>query len=500
MNTNEFNNLKTWEKEMWHKAREARSNPQYKHDLVYLYIELEQISKKYLSNNQLQEGDFFDVPLENGTIFRMSFYKKYSTVDIGHKKIEHKNQFNTLEELRAYQQIEDKDKPRQTIWHNVITKEDSYKKEYIELRGYSKALQDTGLGIGYKYPQSLVTHLQYMKPGDTLIFNNGRMYTLEENHISGCSLSSVCTNPKNPKLKDFQKRQFTNLEFSNVEDMQNFYNSVCDNMTYGVIGKYSISTHAQQQINALYAGMEQNSVKVLQFGDIHLHAHKNTFHKGFTWYDNHGSKVSEDTVKTMLSWYSNAPVITEYKTPNNNFLREFNNVQVQSIIEDNYKEKNFKNIYNILSSYALLNHQSLSIQISTYKQTEDNTYEAVSVVFGEHNGKTQIGIVTYDKGNPSNEINSYKTMNIDEFEHFCTEVFQNMVIFSRNEIIKENIEKHYPDFPNMDNSTIQKIVNHAAELRTNKNFINSLQFTTLNEHNESLIQSYFDNYSEEERI
>ena len=228
--------MKNWEFSFVSAMRVAMRQDKY--DVLNLYLKLEKASKKHLTSGEMKEGDSFIVPLENGSMLKQYFYYEYSILTLTRP-----NKKETT----------------------VISKEASVKKEYEYLLGYTHALEDSLLGIGPRYNAKFVHTLREVKPGQVLVFDNGRSYVCQYNKDDVLRLVITSDTITIPYLAEFKNSESFSINLTDEIGIQKFYAQVRDMYNDDVRCRVTTTYQAQELLNKYIAGLDKQT-KLLQLG------------------------------------------------------------------------------------------------------------------------------------------------------------------------------------------------------------------------------------------
>lgn len=443
--------MKTWEYSMTSAMRVAMN--QNKYDTLNLYLKLEKASKKYLESGEMKEGDVFFTPLENGAFLEQHFFKNYSVLDV----------------IRPDKQV-----------IHVISKDDSCNHEYRQLLGYSQALEDSGLGIGPKYPEKLVAILKDLKVGQVLVCENGRSYVCEQNTNGWLQLVRTSDTTAIPHFSAFQNNERISVLLSDNISIQHFYAQIRDNHNDDVRFRVTTTHRAQELLNQCFAGLNDKT-KLLKIGPNEIRVKKSLFSKELTFYGNDGSKISENSVKMMLGWLDVAPVITEFERKAHTPETEFNDNMMRSDFDTLFSLEGYDEAHTLIAGYCLQNKGAVSINFKSYVNGE-----AISFIFKYHNGNCQIYKATYEDNNFLNDPTKLEPSTTEEFVSFCKIKYKENFIRVRNEV-QNNILKDYPQYHG---EFLDKVIDTMTKNKIKGEKLFGPKVSPLREDLSSLIESF----------
>lgn len=456
------NSLKNWEINMYSALRIAMN--QSKYDILNLYLKLEKASKKFFEINEMTEGDTFTIPLEDGSFLEHKFYKDCTTVDLIN--------------------------PDKTI-KSAITREDSYKKEYSFLDGYTQALKNSEMGIGPHYPEELKEFLKNIKVGEVLVFDNGKSFVCSLNDGEQLNLIQTSNNTKVPHISEINKSKSYSVILSNKLSLQHFYSAVRDNYNDDLRCRITTTNKAQELINRCYAGLDKKTKKI-KIGPNEFKVKKSINSNKMKWYDNNGNKIEEEKVKLLLGWLDIVPVITEFKREETDPQNEFNDNIIREEINKLFAGKYFMDAADMLSKYCVANNQELSINLSSYIDNNGN-YEATTFVFRSDNNNCRIFKLSYADNDFTKDPNQIEEVDEADFYEFCEQKFDERFIMIENDIKKE-ILKNYPQYKG---KLFEKIIHDLAEKEAKRQKIFNINIEKSREDISNLTKSMLEKEEDE---
>ena len=270
--------LKSWECQMNSVMRECMKKNKF--DVVTLFIELEKVSQKFFSREEMQDGDFFIIPVENGAYFKQIFYKNYSTLLLIKR--------NKQERY-------------------IISEEDYHNKRYDYLVAYMTMTEDAGLGVGSEYPPEFIGILENIKQGQVITFNNGCSFFCRLTNGRDVGLTQISRKTKVPELSAFDERKEDMIHTNFKLSVQLFYAQVKDVDDDSV--KFRVTT--MEKVEELYINLCQGITKKkqsIQLGTNNVNAKRNFFTNKIKWFDDNGIRISEDKIKAIIGWLATAPI------------------------------------------------------------------------------------------------------------------------------------------------------------------------------------------------
>lgn len=404
-------NMKNWEYTMHAAVRRAIRNK--RDDVVNLYLQLEKASKPLLAFGEMQEGDIFKVPLEDGTIMDISFYKEYSTVDVTNldgKKI------------------------------NAITKADSYKKEYRFLEGLSFTLNNVGLGIGPHYPKEFEDILVNLRPGDILRFDNNKAYVCSASTGATVGFVRISNGDKTPNIKDIHTYETTGVVKGIPIEIQKFYRSVRDEYTDDTKFKVTSITSVRELLNFLIANRSDS--KELTIGPNKFFVKPAKDGKGLSYYDNSGNLVSEERMLFLLGWLKASPnTVNVNRFSNFSSENEFKDVECKRNFERMMGENHFKDAFSFLSGYLTANEDSVQIDMSSYVQ-EGLDFEAVSYILKSKNGELSIKKLSYIDNDFTKEVSKVQDVSLEDVIIYCNDKYNKEYTLVKNNVINKYLSSY----------------------------------------------------------
>ena len=122
----------------------------FSHDITGLYLKLERIFNKYYRQGMAKEGEDFIFDLGLDITIRLKFYKDATEVYVDNTR---------NEEIKE---------------GLIVSKEQSWRREYTTLTEWGKLMSTTNTAIGKLPPYELQDILHEMKPGMILSFTEGK--------------------------------------------------------------------------------------------------------------------------------------------------------------------------------------------------------------------------------------------------------------------------------------------------------------------------------------
>jgi len=351
----------------------------------------------------MKEGDSFTVPLENGAFLKQIFYKDYSVLRLKRPNMEESE---------------------------VISKKDSYKKEYSYLLGYTNALEDSQLGIGPRFPNDFLRTLRNIKAGQVLIFENGKSYVCEYNKDNVLRLVKTSDDVYVPHISEFQKSEAFSVNLTDNIGIQHLYAQMRNMYTDDVEFRTTTTYKAQELLNKCLAGLDKQT-KVLQIGPNKIRVKKSVFGKNLVYYDENGTKISEDSVKVLLGWLNAAPVITEFDRKQYTEKSFFDDTMFKSDLSLFLSAEEFHIASGAIETYMKENgNEDLSIKFHSY----DKNATAVSFIFKHVDNKIKIYKAIYQDNDYSKDVKTIKEASFSEFETFCKQKYNEHQSFVKTDI------------------------------------------------------------------
>ena len=429
---------KQWQKEMDGYYRQEHLK--MSNDMVGFYIGLKHISKKYLESGEMKSGDIFRFHLTNGAGLEYRFYKNATEILAG--DINFQNQ------------------------DYILSKEDSWKKEYGKLQGYTIALKNTDHLIGERFPESLRNVFLSMQPGQIISFTDGRTYVCTKNENFRASLKEAFDgNIDNIKLNKLKDRETNEINYMNYAELQQFYNLNNKYLTERVEYCYSTIDDALLSLKIFEANIKPRETLVLKLGDVELHA-KGTSDGKVSWYDKEGDLQKRSDVAVLFGLLNNSIHKREYiRESYNDLIKLSDDAQFEKNMESLSSCGNYYDMYEKMLQYVTENKNSLSVETKLYDK--NNYYKATKIVFAEKDGIAQAFKCIYKDNNFKNEMESVKPLDAKEFAEICKTMYDNNhnIIKTRTEekLIKDyNLVKEYMS------ETQKDIISKTAEKAADK--------------------------------
>lgn len=406
--------MKNWEYDMHTVVRKAVRDK--RDDVVNLYLQLEKASKPLLESGEMKEGNSFRVPLEDGTMMDISFYKDYSIVDV--TNLDGKTE-------------------------RAVSKEDSYKNEYRFLEGSSFMLNNVGLGIGPHYPKEFEKSVQNTKVGDILHFDNNKVYVCMSKTEDQTAFVRVSNGDKTPNVKDIQKYDYETVIKGSPLSLQNFYRKVRDEYTDDVKFKVSSITSARELLNSLIANRSDSKELVVGPNKFFVKPAKEG--KGLSYYDNSGNLVSEERMLFLLGWLQASPnTVNVNRFSNFSSENEFKDMECKRNFEHMMSENHFEEAFSFLSGYLSVNEGSVQIDMSSYVQ-EGLDFEAVSYILENKSGELSIKKLSYVDNDFTKEVSKVEDVSLADVMMYCNDKYNKEYNLVKSSVISQ-IYKDYPNW------------------------------------------------------
>lgn len=419
-------------------------------NLSGLYIALERESKELFKKGLLKEGEVFPIPLENGNTLEMRFYKEYSTLD----------------------QIA---KDRTT---HLISKKDSFAKEYNALYAVEDMAKASMIGIGYAHPEHLAEYLGNVKPGEILIAGKDAL-VCTFNMGGNVSFAKRSFKTETPRISELSKAESVCVVLSSYISVQEFYRNTRNRVTESAEYRVETLTTAQQLLNRLFAG---DSTKQIKLGPNRFYAQKENGQMRYFGED--GVEIPEETLKITIAWLNRAPVISEYRQTKSG-TTDFEDKSLAGEVEKLLNGKNYKEAYNFLKNYQEERNDGKPITLKSYVKN-GNDYKAISFTFKVLNGICKVYKSEYENDDFSGR-KSYVPVNADSFREFCEEKYgENYTL-----MVSSYKERIFKEYPNCNGHLAQKI---AADMfkRENSALFQQSKIEYSNAKDETLLDAYED--------
>jgi len=420
--------IKQWEASMFSALRAAvMQNP---FDTTNLYLKLEKVSKGYLLNGQMQEGDTFRVPMETGILLDVSFYNNYSTVKANYPDGKSKM---------------------------LINESDSIKKEYDELDVMSDTLKTTQLGIGPKYSKIFFDTLSKVKPGDVFVFDQGKSLLCDGRLNNMLSFTQVTKECQTPHISEFGKQNRFSLDLDNEASIQKLYREVKDNYTNDIKMSISNITNARGVLNRLL--INRDITKELVIGPNRFIVQPSKEGKGLSFLDETGSQIPETQLLVLLSWLDANPNQVEIKDIRPKLPEyEFSDVLFKRQLDMYLAEGYYKRAIQFVCGYCMRHPEVLQIDFSSYLGKEEN-YEAVRYTFQCIDGEVSIKRLQYKDNDFDKNIISAKECSIEDVIAYCENKYDHKFTYVKN----QTLEEIHKEFPKWGGKLFTKIVDLYVE-------------------------------------
>lgn len=248
-----------------------------RNDFVHMYLMLENIGKDYIASGLMFPDEKYEIPLNNGDKFEISFANDKAVLDL-----------ITLTGDR----------------HSLVSEKDSAAHEYSKLTGYELS----GIGIGRQYPKDFdKVFLEDMHVGDVISFDNRDVVyacvgetpgsrTMKRVYLGKDKLGADIS-----KFKDAPERTYY------AQSLQDFYDDVktAAGNVFPHIEK--VEYFAQPKINSFYKLLNEK-VGRFKCGNETFVAKKAFLSKNIQWYDSTGKKIDEGLLKAYMAWVHSGPV------------------------------------------------------------------------------------------------------------------------------------------------------------------------------------------------
>ncbi len=417
-------------------------------NLSGLYIALERESKELFKKGLLKEGEAFPIPLENGNTLEMRFYKEYSTLN----------------------QIA---KDRTT---HLISKKDSFAKEYNALYAVEDMAKASMIGIGYAHPEHLAEYLGNVKPGEILIAGKDAL-VCTFNMGGNVSFAKRSFKTETPRISELSKAESVCVVLNSYISVQEFYRNTRNRVTESAEYRVETLTTAQQLLNRLFAG---DSTKQIKLGPNRFYAQKENGQMRYFGED--GVEIPEETLKITIAWLNRAPVITEYRKTKSGTI-DFQDKTLASNVEKLLNEGNYPKAFSTLLSYQESKNDNKPITFKSYIR-QGNDYKAIAFTFKNINGICKVYKSEFENDDFTGK-ESFVPVTSKDFRSFCSEKYEQnyalMISIHKSEI--------YNQYPNCKGDLADKIAQRLSIKDTL--FANSnIEYSSYAE--ESLLDAYED--------
>lgn len=370
----------------------------YSHDITGLYLKLEHIFDKYYKQGLAKEGEDFIFDLGLDITVRLKFYKDATEVYVD----------NTRNE-RIKEGL-------------VVSKEQSWKKEYTTLKEWGKLMSITDTAIGKLPPDSLLETLVKMNPGTIFSFTEGKTYICQRNKQRELTFYEVFDGDiKNFNLESFCNKEPVKVKYASLIDLQRFYQQNRKKLTHTMETDYSVIDSAYVQIKNLEQDITPFRSKKVQLGPVSLIV-KKSFTGNLRWYGADGKQIDKEKVAYLIGVLNTQPIVTTYNRQAPTELKTAEDAEFRLGIEKLLDTKSYRKAYREMLEYSLLHTDDLVINTDGFLRDGDN-YIAGTITF--RNG--QAYKTTYENNDFSTAKES-TPLTEDEFNTLCerkyTDTFQ----------------------------------------------------------------------------
>ncbi len=385
MNRNQ--NDPQWKIDMNKKTKDIERIDQ--HNVDHLFHELERIANKYLSQNDMMEGDSYTVPFKDGSSITFSFYKD-----------------NT-----ALHQINN-----DGTTSNMILHKDGAEHEKAMLAFISNIYKNIGFGIGEPYSKEFVNKIQETNVGDTITFSySKKMYVCTHSNDDGSikDFQKIPIGQFSGSLNDFKSTEHLTINLTDWRSIQSLYDANKDNRTDRCECRAFAGHEAQEWINKIIANTETGKSRTVDFAGIRLIAQKQE-DKSLRWYDSSMKSVEESLVKVCLSYFKTAPVT---RICESNIIEPSNREHEEAIfltnLENAYGNADFENAINIIKNECRSINTGFVYKEETIVEETDYKFIPKSFVFFYKDGEVQVKEIKYEDNNYNKPISKLESSSFD---------------------------------------------------------------------------------------
>lgn len=380
----------------------------FSHDITGLYLKLEHIFDKYYKQGLAREGEDFIFDLGLDITVRLKFYKDATEVYVDNTRND------AIEEGL------------------IVSREQSWKKEYTTLAEWGKLMARTHVAIGKLPPESLLEDLLTMKPGTIFSFTEGKSYICQRNKQRTLTFHEIFDGDiRNLNLEKFCNREPIKVNYASPLGFQRFYQLNRKKLTHTMETDYSILDTAHLQIKGLEQDITPFRSKKVQLGPVSLVVKKSLTGK-LRWYGSDGKQIDKEKVAYLIGVLNTQPIVTTYNRKTPTELKTAEDAEFRRKVEKLLDSQNYRDAYNQMIMYSAQHFDDLVINTDGFLRDGDN-YIAGTITFR----KGQAYKTTY-------ENNDFKTaresvlLSVEEFESLCqrkyTETFRRVYSDTMEEI------------------------------------------------------------------
>ena len=403
--------MKDWEERLYALTEWCINEDRF--DILNLYLKLSNKAADWIKNKKygISAGDTFYVPRENGTKLKFTFYQGTTQLETVNNGLDNN--------------------------YILISKTDSYKKEYSAIHQLEKELKSEKKGLGLPAPDNMYDLCADLNQGDTITFEGKNTYCcIKKDHRYLTLLKTFTGDIKNVSAKTFKHMEKVVIDYSKDSDRQDLFSQNRITSSGAIVTKVTSGSFAQEYINKLYSELQPGKTKKLKWGPINVLARRRRIGKGLVWYLD-GEKTEEPVVKNIIGYFNNAPFETEFKRNNRNLKTNFDDLQCLETIKQMGAKTDFSSVYLMLCNYVANNHQSVSVDLKTFAPDNNGNYLAQGFAFQEIDGQVNVFALHYENNDFNNEVTNMKEIDIKEFVSFCNRVNEHNKTYLLDSVIKE---------------------------------------------------------------
>ena len=380
----------------------------FSHDITGLYLKLERIFNKYYKQGLAKEGEDFIFDLGLDITIRLKFYKDATEVYVDNTR---------NEEIKE---------------GLIVSKEQSWRKEYTTLAEWSKLMARADVAIGKLPPEKLLEDLLHIKPGTIFSFTEGKSYICQRNEQRTLTFHEIFDGDiQNLNIKKFCNREPIKVNYASPFGFQRFYQINRKKLTHTMEADYAILDSAYLQIKRLEQDVTPFRSKKVQFGPVSLVV-KKSFTGNLRWYGSDGKQVDKEKVAYLIGVLNTQPVVTTYNRKAPTELKTAEDAEFRLKIEKLLDVQKYHEAYINMLEYSLKHSDDLVINTDGLLRDGDD-YIIGTIIF--RNG--QAFKTTYEN-NDLRTIRESLLLSEEEFVTLCekkyTEIFKRIYSETMGEI------------------------------------------------------------------
>lgn len=401
-------------------------------DFVGLYLDMDSLGKRMISGNRIAPGYIFESPVEDETRLEFIFH-------------------TTATGLRVLATDEKK---------TLVSLEQAKRKDLNDLLRYQKEQEQSGYGIGSKYPPAFVEKLSSLVPGEILVAPL-KMFVCIRNNKKRLILKEVHRNSPIalPILKTFSSYSEERISLDYAPMLQALWNECVERGRESAQITISTMDTAQELINKLVADLGRSD-KRIDIGPVSFTVRKNILGE-IRWYDDEGRSIDGENVKILIAWLNSAPVITSIERTGS--PSGFSDNAVLDLLGEMYRNKDYISAFNTLKAYCKKNHGRITIKLHSYvrdKEKELPRFNAITFTFSENEVT-----LSYHKDNLLTEPETDpRPATEKDFVEFCEQKYR-----ERYDLIMDSSKQEIlQSYPQVANEIADKVAARMAEAKMEK--------------------------------